>query len=386
MNSARLKSSFTASQFGFSLIEVMVSVGILGIVSVIFATALKYQLDEIQSVGEKLAANDLHSVLLRALPQNRICSYALNNPTPLTFNANQSLPQVLTPTLPIYLSVSADSPPILGPVAAEVGAPASPNSSSLLIQAIQLEILSGSGSTYLGQWRVSFDRNRSVRPVKSLVIPTVLTVDATNPSALSVTSCGDSASTTGPEACPSLLTTDTMIEGAVACLDGREGQLTNPLGIATLFDPSFSSRSLVGAPATLIRLRKNSENRINVYLYNRMVDSRTTLSGSPSATISVSGDESESFLCTLDPRTWICSATLPTRVEGFSECITPGFRGHGCSESRPRSTVQSMPWRVSVTRSGVQLTSSCVFEGSVSGCGGEARGPNSVDTGSVWVH
>lgn len=170
---------------GFSLVEVLVSVGIGAVVMLAFSSMMANQNKETKALRETLASLDLQKTLISVLANGSVCSHLLNNPTVLTFNSTQ-LPQTLTPSLPIYssLPITSSSVPL-----AKVGELASPLSESMVIKDISLKILNGSGNTYNAKWVVSFDSSKSVRSHRSIEVSTVLTVDNTNPAAMTVVDC-----------------------------------------------------------------------------------------------------------------------------------------------------------------------------------------------------
>ncbi len=174
---------FLKGQHGQGIIQILVSVAILGILTMAFATMMNNQWRETRALTEKLAASDLQQLLTASLADGSVCSYVLNNPTVLTFDSTQPLPQTINLTNPtaataaLYLSIvpNAAPPPatLPGPIAAQVGQPASPTSNTLVVQSIQLQITAGSGNSYAGKWLVTFDPTktiRSVRPFRSKLL------------------------------------------------------------------------------------------------------------------------------------------------------------------------------------------------------------------------
>ena len=170
---------------GVSIVETLMAVGIMSIMMVGFTSMISNQHKETKSVSEILAGLDLQKNLISVLSHGSVCSYILNNPTQLSFDS-RSLPQTLTPTLPIYANVSAGVP---GAIITQVGQPASTYSASMIVDSIKLRIISGSGTMYTANWIIEFDKSKSVRPHKPIMVSTVLSVDNTTPSAAKIVDC-----------------------------------------------------------------------------------------------------------------------------------------------------------------------------------------------------
>ncbi len=173
------------NQKGISIIEVLIATGIMAIVMAGFSSMLLNQNKETKSVSEVLAGLDLQKNLIIVLAEGSVCNHILNNPAQLTFNSS-ALPQTIIPTLPIYASMVSGTP---GVVVAQIGQQASVYSTTMIIKSIRLNIISGSGTTYTGNWVIDFDETKSVRPHKPIAIGAVLNVDNTVPAATKITGC-----------------------------------------------------------------------------------------------------------------------------------------------------------------------------------------------------
>ncbi len=170
---------------GLSIVETLIALGIMSIMMVGFTSMISNQHKETKSVAEVLAGLDLQKNLISVLSHGSVCSHILNNPSQITFNSN-SLPQTLTPALPIYANVESGVP---GAVVAQIGQQASVYSTSMVIKSIKLNVINGSGSMYTANWIIDFDESKSVRPHKPITIATVLNVDNANPAAAKVVDC-----------------------------------------------------------------------------------------------------------------------------------------------------------------------------------------------------
>ena len=173
------------NQKGVTIVETLVAIGIMAIMMVGFSSMLLNQQKETKSVSEILAGLDLQKNLISALADGSVCNHILNNPTQLTFNSN-NLPRDLFPSLPIYASVVSG---VVGAVIAQEGQPASVFSTSMVVKDIRLNITSGSGSTYTGNWIIDFDETKSVRPHKPVTVSTILKVDSSAPGNTKITGC-----------------------------------------------------------------------------------------------------------------------------------------------------------------------------------------------------
>lgn len=188
MNVSARRSCLLLTQNGMSLVELLVSVGIMAIIMAGFASMQVQQQRESRAITEKLASMDFEKLLQSAMMDGTTCKFILNNPTALTFNStalSPTTPQYVTPSRPLYAQVNGATP---GPVVAQLNQPLSGNP-SLVPNLIRLKIESGSGGTYIGRWEVHFDSDRLVRALKPVTVSTVLTVDTSNPSAARIMNC-----------------------------------------------------------------------------------------------------------------------------------------------------------------------------------------------------
>ncbi|PWU14723.1 MAG: hypothetical protein C5B49_12715, partial [Bdellovibrio sp.] len=189
---------------GQTFIQVLVSLGLLSILTLSILTGQAFESAETIALAEKLAALDLKRTLTAALADGKVCSFVLNdlslNPGGRrTFNINlvtATNPQVipLATTTPLYASIDNGTP---GPIVTQATLPASVLSSTLTVSSIQLSIGTCATSTCLGSWVVAFGNSSSALNVKPISISTRLTVDPTNPAKTTIVSCqggGTSAS------------------------------------------------------------------------------------------------------------------------------------------------------------------------------------------------
>src|SRR5947209_6537565 len=83
------------NQRGQSLVQVIISASIMGIMMLAVAAMMTSQRNEAKALTEKLATSDLEKVLIASLSTGTVCSYVLNNPVVLTFNS-ATLPATIT--------------------------------------------------------------------------------------------------------------------------------------------------------------------------------------------------------------------------------------------------------------------------------------------------
>jgi len=184
---------------GFSLIEVLVGVVMMGILAFGMASLLQNQYRETRALTEKLAALDVQNLAVSSMVDGTGCLYALTHPTPLLFDAtavSSSTPQVLTPSVPLYTRVTAGVP---GPVLAQIGSAPSVVSSSLIVSGISLRITGGSGDTFSGQWEIEYDSTKTVRSLKPTTVAMTLKADISTPTAAQIISCHTTAPGTNPD-------------------------------------------------------------------------------------------------------------------------------------------------------------------------------------------
>jgi len=191
---------FLTNHRGQSLVQVLISIGIMGILMATMATMFSNQSRETTALSQKLASADLEKILISSLSDGSVCQYIVNHPSPLTFDSTKvspSTPQIITPTLPIYASVQPGPPAVTGPVVAQVGQLASPYSTSATIGSITLSISGapsplpppGPGVIFTGNWVVTIDKGTLIRTLVPNTVSTALVADTTNPNAAIITGC-----------------------------------------------------------------------------------------------------------------------------------------------------------------------------------------------------
>jgi Tfp pilus assembly protein PilV len=124
------------SQAGTSLIQVLIALGIMGIVSVGFATMMVNQQRQATQLTEKLASLDVVRVVTSSLSDGSVCTFMLTNGGPIVIN-----PMAIAP-IPAFASLPSRGAVGSTPVAVADGVtPASPMSTRLAVNSIQFKDL-----------------------------------------------------------------------------------------------------------------------------------------------------------------------------------------------------------------------------------------------------
>ncbi|MBK9323760.1 MAG: prepilin-type N-terminal cleavage/methylation domain-containing protein [Bdellovibrionaceae bacterium] len=191
---------------GMSLIELMVSIGILSIVTFGVITMIVAQTKEVRALQENLAKLDLEPAVIRALSAGGICSYVLKDPTQsstaTTPNRSQDAIDTTDATTLAASSVSIQNLPssvsVSGNSVARVGANASANSNSVKILSMKFINFRANGvDQYLADFEIAFDPALTVRSLRPIVIKNIgISTKATDP--VNAKSFEDCTSPRGP--------------------------------------------------------------------------------------------------------------------------------------------------------------------------------------------
>jgi prepilin-type N-terminal cleavage/methylation domain-containing protein len=185
-----------SSSKGFSLVEVMIAVGIASVAMLAFSSMISNQQKETHALTEKFGTLSLKGLLLSALANGSVCLYELNNPTVLTFDSSSaaSIAAASINVNQLHASYNGIAP---GPVVAQVNTQASADSTTLWINpaapaappGIQLTGFQGAGTTYTANWTINFNTSKLIRPLNPITIPVTLTADNTTPALTKITGC-----------------------------------------------------------------------------------------------------------------------------------------------------------------------------------------------------
>lgn len=165
------------NQSGMSIVEVLVALGLMGILTSAMISILSTQSKEMKGMGEVLGRGELDKTLITTLADGSVCTYIFTpasisglSPASTLFNSATTMPfQAFTMTeIPLVSSSTS-------PVAAKTGQTASTSSNSLVVQQIAVNI-TGNPLTnkFTGNITVSFNQTKLVRALPNLVYPITL--------------------------------------------------------------------------------------------------------------------------------------------------------------------------------------------------------------------
>ena len=177
---------------GFSLVEVMVSIGIMGIGTMIMMTMMTNQGREIKSMGEKMYLRQLESSLTNLFANSSFCSCVFANSK---FN---STTRVWTPALSEIGSSYSAACAVVGAPLVRVNEKYESSLYPTEISFVEIqEAVQGSG-VYTGYVNVKFDSTRMIRALKDAKIPFYFTVNLSDTAtSRSLLSCS-AVNTTAP--------------------------------------------------------------------------------------------------------------------------------------------------------------------------------------------
>lgn len=161
---------------GQSLVQVLVSIAIFGVVISGMMSMFSIQNREIQGMKEKMAVADFQQSLIKSFSDSDLCTKLVTQSSPLTFESNVALPGGANlPTIYIPMSVIPISTADSAPALAESGKPVSaisPNvvASSILNKTFQIADVEGNAiggvGAYRANFQVHFEQEKLVRTVK----------------------------------------------------------------------------------------------------------------------------------------------------------------------------------------------------------------------------
>ena len=188
---------------GFSIVEVMVSFGIMSIGLLIFLTMIDTQNRLIESVSQKLTIRELQSELFSMTLNGGLCECLFRGHTLDT----TALP-IAWNTFPLSIPISflQPPPPIPAPCVASGGNLVPPvgnalTNSKIKVQALTMtNIIALGGGAYSGSIAVNIDLTTSTLLLRPIMVPMRFTVNGLDPNnAKGLAACGVSG---GGGACP----------------------------------------------------------------------------------------------------------------------------------------------------------------------------------------
>lgn len=173
---------------GQSLVQVLVAVGILGIVLGTFTTMMANQQRGATQAGQKMASLDLQRVVTTALSDpSGVCNYMVTNASTMTFNpmtvGSASPPSFSFPNIPT--KGVAGAPPL---VAVSTTSPASLLSTSLFVNAITIKDLqcvpspcTPATNQFSANLTLGYDQTKLVQPMIEPKFPVTLSTISAGP-------------------------------------------------------------------------------------------------------------------------------------------------------------------------------------------------------------
>lgn len=156
-------SRLKINQSGFSIVEILVSLGLIGIAMGAMISMISYQNTAIKQMESKLAILDLERYMITTLSGSSVCSFALTNPTPKKFNSEDALSSISLSKIPSSANVSA-------PNIISVGGNISP---TVTVQSISVKDIQTSGNTdeFRGYLEVAFLNSAGMqfKPLRFLI-------------------------------------------------------------------------------------------------------------------------------------------------------------------------------------------------------------------------
>jgi type II secretory pathway pseudopilin PulG len=167
---------------GFSIVEILIASGMLGILILGFISFMVMQQKEAKSLSQKLNTLDLEKLLMATLADGTVCTFELANPAASTNNPIKFDSTALPTTSPIAISQIRASAISTAPNIVQAGAFV-PGSKELTISDISLSNISSAGipDLFLGELNISFDESKLVHPLKPIKFRVTLRTNASSP-------------------------------------------------------------------------------------------------------------------------------------------------------------------------------------------------------------
>lgn len=203
-----VKHSEFCKQRGFSLIEILVAVGIMGFVTLTMASMFSNQQLEMKALQEKFDSRGLQSTLLTVMQNPSTCQANLATWAAVTDISSAVGATKSVNNIPITELHSGNT--AISPIIAKVGDPLpGRNPGQMIVSAIQIQDIFSTGNLneYQGRLTVTFAAASMVRPLRDIWVDQIFTI--TPPATAAVISgCGSSGSlnwvayATGPAGIP----------------------------------------------------------------------------------------------------------------------------------------------------------------------------------------
>ncbi|HWU43644.1 MAG TPA: type II secretion system protein, partial [Bdellovibrio sp.] len=185
-----LRLSLFSDEFssGFSLVELLVSIGIMGVMLAAFSAMQANQFREVRALNEQLSAMTAQNSAMAILSDGQVCQFMLASQT-----FNSTLPPDSTAAGSEVLSTAIPVRPSSPVNVLAVGDPASPLSNTLKVTAIKTRDFTpdpSDANLYKANIRVQFNGPPdTVRPIKDAIIPVVITTTNGGTPSATIQSC-----------------------------------------------------------------------------------------------------------------------------------------------------------------------------------------------------
>lgn len=199
---------FPRAQRGQSIIEVLITMGIMGVVILGVVSMQTNQNRENRALTEKLAALDFQSLMIRTLSNGAVCAYKISTVASPTFDAALIKPDSSPPPIDLGSSLPSDASPS-APAIAQVGTTVSSISNSLQVKSIQIANIKcpapcpdpTTSTHFVGDLQVSFNEGklvRALRPATSKIL-----IQASGPGSIkTISACQAGGGSTSATDCP----------------------------------------------------------------------------------------------------------------------------------------------------------------------------------------
>lgn len=232
------------NQTGQSLVQVLISIAIMGILTLTMMTTQSMQVRENKALTEKLAILDLQKLVTSTLAGTSACTFQLTNLPNHSFDATLVTATTSPPPMNIGNTLLSDGI-ATAPAIATVGQPASTLSSTVVVKSIELNniqcpqpcVNAVNSNTFTANIQISFEPSlmvRSLAPISSTV--TLQTTSAGN--IKTIVSCLSRANTSS---CPIGMTLIGTVGSAESfCIDTnpRNSDMASAFQICANLNPS----------------------------------------------------------------------------------------------------------------------------------------------------
>lgn len=177
----RLKSTTVLrNDAGFSLIEVMLGVGILAVISFGMAGSLSNMHSQLRGVSQKQEILELRNLITQQLSKPGVCTWQLKN---LVIDVSQPTTETSPSPTVLNLAELRMGPDASSPLLAKSGDRIPESLTGVKVTKIFFKNIyaTGNPNEYKGLLQINFDANSLVVPVKPLQIQQIISTNPTDP-------------------------------------------------------------------------------------------------------------------------------------------------------------------------------------------------------------